>query len=121
PLDQLGSALLAAAATGVWLTMAWLTAVAGLQRRWILVSTIGAAAIALGAMLVILHGFAPHPGWLATGGRFRGSALAGAAGSAFILALVAGAATLIAHMEPASFMVARRRWHRARSGHEEAT
>jgi hypothetical protein len=34
--------------------------------------------------------------------------------------LTAGAAALIAHMEPASLLVARWRWHRARTAHEEA-
>jgi hypothetical protein len=120
PLDRLGSVLLALAATGVWVTIAWLAAVASLRRRWVVVSAIGAAAIALGLLLVALHGLAPHPGWLTVGGRFRGSVLAGTLGGAFILALAAGAAALIAHLEPASLLVARRRWHRARSGHEEA-
>jgi hypothetical protein len=120
PLDRLGSVVFALAATGVWLTIAWLAALAGLQRRWIVVSAIGTAAIALGLLLVALHGLAPHPGWLMVGGRFRGSVLAGTVGGAFIIALVAGAAAFIARMEPASLLVARRRWHRARSGHEEA-
>ena len=39
---------------------------------------------------------------------------------AFILVLTAGAAALMAHMEPASLLVARRRWHRARTAYEEA-
>ena len=34
--------------------------------------------------------------------------------------LTAGAAALMAHMEPASLLMARRRWHRARTAYEEA-
>jgi len=39
---------------------------------------------------------------------------------AFILALTAGAATLIAHMEPASLLLARRHWYRARTAHGQS-
>lgn len=119
-LDGPGSVLLALAATAVWMTIAWLAAVAGRRRRWALVSAIIGAAITLGLLLIALHGLAPHPGWPTVGGRSRGSGVFGALGGAFILVLVAGAAALIAHMERASLLVARRRWHRARSDHEEA-
>ena len=47
-------------------------------------------------------------------------AVFGALTGAFILVLTAGAAALMAHMEPASLLVARRRWHRARAAYEEA-
>jgi hypothetical protein len=48
------------------------------------------------------------------------SAVFGALTGTFILALTAGAGALMAHMEPASLLVARRRWHRARTAYEEA-
>lgn len=114
-----GPALLALAATAVWATIAWLAAVTGRRRRWALLSGVVAAAMALGLLLVALHAFAPHPGWPAAGGRSRGGIL-GVLVAAFILLLVAGAAALIAHMEPADLLAARRRWHRARAGDEEA-
>ncbi len=60
-LGRLGSVLPALAATAVWLTVAWLAAVAVRQRRWALVAAIIGAALLLGLLLVALHGFAPHP------------------------------------------------------------
>jgi hypothetical protein len=110
----------ALAATAVWVTVAWLAALAVRQRRWALVATIIGAAILLGLLLVALHGFGPHPGWPAASMHPRGSTVFGALTGTFILVLTAGAAVLIAHMEPASLLLARRRWHRARSAHEEA-
>ena len=44
----------------------------------------------------------------------------GALTGAFILVLTAGAAVLMAHLEPASLLVARQRWYQARAAHEEA-
>ena len=110
------SVLAALAATAVWLTGAWLAAVAARQRRWTLVAAITGAALLLGLLLVALHGLGPHPGWPA----LSRSAVFGALTGAFILVLTAGAAVLIAHLEPASLLVARQRWHRARAAHEEA-
>jgi hypothetical protein len=110
----------ALAATAVWLTVAWLAAIAVRQRRWPPVSAIIGAAVLLGLLLAALHGFAVDPGWPAVNGRVRGSTVFGALAGAFILVLAAGAATLMAHMEPASLLMARRRWHRARTAHEEA-
>jgi hypothetical protein len=115
-LSGLRSVLSALAATAVWLTVAWLAAAAIRQRRRTLVAAIIGAALLLGLLLVALHSLASHPGWPAV----RGSTVFGALTGAFILMLTAGAATLIAHMEPASLLVARWRWHRARAAHEEA-
>lgn len=114
-----GPALLALAATAVWVTIASLATVTGRRRRWALLSGIVAAAIALGLLLVALHAFAPHPGWPAGGGRSRGGIL-GVLVAAFILVLVAGAAALIGRMETAGLLAARRRGHRARASYEEA-
>ena len=116
-LGRLGSVLPALAATAVWLTVAWLAAVAVRQRRWALVAAIIGAALLLGLLLVALHGFAPHPGWPTS---INGSTVFGGLTGAFIVVLTAGAAALMAHMEPASLLVARRRWHRARTAHEAA-
>lgn len=110
------SVLPALAATAVWLTIAWLAAAAARQRRWALVAVIVGAALLLGLLLVALHGLALHPVRPAAGA----STVFGGLTGAFIVVLTAGAAVLIAHMEPASLLVARRRWHRARAAHEEA-
>lgn len=119
-LDRSGLVLLALAATAVWVTIAWLAAVAGRRRRWGLVAAVVGAAIVLGLLLVAVHGLAPPPGWPTVGGRSRGSRFFGALAGAFIVVLVAGAAGLIARMEPVRLFVARRLWHRARSDHKAA-
>jgi hypothetical protein len=116
-LGGLGSVLPALAATAVWLTAAWLAAVAARQRRWVLVGAIIAAAVLLGLLLVALHGFGPHPGWPAVSGYAHGSLVFGILTGAFILVLAAGAATLVARMEPASLLIARRRWYQARTAY----
>jgi len=115
-LAGLRSVLAALAATAVWLTGAWLGAVAARQRRWTLVAAITGAAFLLGLLLVALHSVGPHAAWPAVGSR----AVFGALTGAFILVLAVGAAALMAHLEPASLLVARRRWYRARAAHEEA-
>jgi hypothetical protein len=119
-LGGLGSVLPALAATAVWLTGAWLAALASRERRWTLVlATIGGA-ILLGLLLATLHGFEPRPDWPAVSEHVRGSWLFGVLVGVFILVLVVGAAVLMAHMECASLFLARRRWHRARAAHEAA-
>ena len=115
-LGGLRSVLAALAATAVWLTGAWLGAVAARQRRWKLVAVFTGAAVLLGLLLVALHDVGPHPGWPAVGGQ----ALFGTLTGAFILVLTAGAAALIAHLEPASLLAARRGWYRVRAAYEEA-
>ncbi len=110
----------ALAATAVWLTEAWLGAVAVRQRRWTLVTAITAGAALLGLLLVVLHGLGPHPARPAIGWYLSGHAVFGAVTAAFILVLTAGAAALMAHLEPASLLVARQRWYRARAAYEAA-
>lgn len=119
-LGGLRSVLAAPAVTAVWLTGAWLGAVAVRQRRWTLVVAITGAAALLGLLLAALHGLGPHPGRPVVGGYLGGHAVSGALTAAFILVLTVGAAALMAHLEPASLLVARQRWYRARAAHEEA-
>jgi hypothetical protein len=114
------SVLPALAATAVWGTVAWLGAVAVRQRRWALLAAIGAAAVLLGLLLVALYGLGPHPGWPAAGWHSTDSMVFGALTGAFILVLTVGAGALAAYMEPASLLLARRHWHRARTAREEA-
>jgi len=106
----------ALAASTVWLTEAWLAAAAARRRRWTLVAAIIGAAFLLGLLLVALHSVGSYPAWPDAGRR----AVFGALTGAFILVLTAGAAALVAHLEPASLLVARQRWYRARSAYEEA-
>ncbi len=115
-LGGLRSVLTALAATAVWVTLAWLGAVAVRRRRWSLAAGIGTAAVLLGLLMVALHGFGPRPGWPAFGARSTGAVVFGA----LLLVLTAGAACLVAHMEPASLFTARRRWYRARAAYEAA-
>ena len=119
-LGGLRSALAALAATAVWLTGAWLAAVAARQRRWTLVAAITGAALLLGLLLAALHGLGPHPGWPAAGARLRERIVFGTLIGGFILVLTAGAAVLMAHLEPASLLTARQRWYQARAAHLEA-
>jgi hypothetical protein len=105
------SVLLALAAAAVWLTLAWLAALASRERRWAPVAAIVGGAVFLGLLLVFLHGL-EHDG--------RGGPVLGVLVGVFILVLVTGAAVLISHMEPASLLVARWRWHRARAAHKAA-
>lgn len=119
-LGELRSVLLAVAATAVWLTVAWLGAAAARQRRWALVVVIISAALLLGLLLVALHGLGPHTGWPTVHEYDSASAVFGALTGTFILVITAGAAALMAHMEPASLLVVRRRWHLARTAYEEA-
>ncbi len=114
------SVLPALAATAVWLTGAWLAALASRERRRTLVlATIGGA-ILLGLLLATLHGFEPRPGWPALRDPARGSPGFGVLAGAFMLVLGVGAAVLIAHMESASVFLASRRWHRARAAYQAA-
>jgi hypothetical protein len=118
--DWLGgsrSALPALAATAVWLTVAWLAALAVLRRRWALVTAVIGAAILLELLLVALHGLSP--GGTPAGAQDHGSTVFGILTGAFILVLTAGAAVLMAHMESPSLLAARQRWHRARAAYEE--
>ncbi len=118
--DWLGgsrSALPALAATAVWLTVAWLAALAVLRRRWALVTAVIGTAILLELLLVALHGLSP--GGTPAGAQDHDSTVFGILTGAFILVLTAGAAVLMAHMESPSLLAARQRWHRARAAYEE--
>ncbi len=117
-LGSLDSILPALAATAVWLTLAWLAVIVIRQRRWALIAGIVSAGLMLELLLVALHGLGSHPGW--PGGHDRGSTVFAALTGAFILVLTAGAAVLMANLEPASVLVARQRWHQARAAYEEA-
>ncbi len=110
---------LALAATPVWLTGAWLAAVAVRHRRWAVVASISGTAVLSGLLLVALHGFGPSPGWPASGHALESTVFA-ALTVTFILVLTAGAAALMTQMEPPSLLMARRRWDRARTAYEEA-
>ena len=115
-LSGLRSLPAALAATVVWLTAAWLGAVAARQQRWTLVAAITGAAFLLGLLLVVLHSASSLPVWPDAGRR----AVFGALTGAFILVLTAGAAALMAHLEPARLLAARRRWYRAQTVYKEA-
>ena len=93
-LGGLRSLPAALAATTVWLTGAWLGAVAARQRRWTLVAVITGAAFLLGLLLVALHSVGSYPAWPDAGTR----AVFGALTGAFILVLTVGAAALMAHL-----------------------
>ena len=110
---------LALAAAAVWLTGAWLAAIAVRQQRWAAVAGLGVVAFMLGLLLVALHGLGPHPGWPASGYALGSTILSVLTGT-FILVLAIGATTLMIHMEPTSLLMARRRWHRAQAAYEEA-
>jgi hypothetical protein len=105
---QIGSILTALAAAAVWLTGAWLTALARRERRQPVVLAAAAAAVLLGWLLVVVHGLD------------RCSVVLSGMVSGFILVLAAGAAMLIGRMEPAPVLAARCRWHRAQRAHEAA-
>jgi hypothetical protein len=104
------------AATAMWLTGAWLAAVASQERRWPLVIAGIAAAVLLSLLLMSLHGLSSGLGRPVS----RESLLLGALVGVALLVLVIGAAVLMAHVESSSLFQARRRWHRARAAHEAA-
>ena len=104
------------AATAMWLTGAWLAAVASRERRWPLVIAGVAAAALLSLLLMSLHGLGSGPGRPAS----RESLLLGVLAGVALFVLVIGAAVLMAHVESGSLFRARRRWHRARAAHEVA-
>jgi hypothetical protein len=114
------SVLSALAATAAWVTVAWLGTMAVRQRHWVLVAGVGAAGLLLCLLLVALHGLGLYPGWPAAGEHSTGSIVFGALIGALILMLTVGVGALVACMEPASLLLARRRWHRARTAYEEA-
>ena len=119
-LGGIRSVLPALAATAVWLTGAWLAALASRERRWTMVLAAIGGAILLGLLLATLHGFEPRPGWPTLRDHARGSSVFGVLVGVFILVLGIGAAVLMAHLESASLFRASWRWHRARAAYEAA-
>lgn len=103
-----GSVLLALVAAVVWLTGAWIAALAVQERRRPTLLAATTAAIALSLLLAALHG-SGHP-----------NMLVGLVVSTSILALSAGGAVLMTRMESASVFMARRRWRAARAAHAAA-
>jgi hypothetical protein len=104
------------AAMAVWLTGAWLAALATRERHRALLAAIFAGAIALSLLLAALHGLPTLSGWP----RAWADVGVGVLSAVLITVLTAGAAVLIARMEPASVFLARRRWQDAHSVHVAA-
>ena len=115
-LTERMAVLASIAAVAVWLTAAWVAALATREGRRALVAAIIAGAIALSLLLVSLHGLPRLSGWLAV---WAGVGV-GVLSTVLITMLTTGAAVLIARMEPASVFLARRRWQHARSAYEAA-
>jgi hypothetical protein len=113
PLAGLRLILATLAANAAWLTLTWLAALAGRERRWTTVAWAAGAASVLAVLLAAVHGSSPHRGWPAGWGADYPSTAYGILLGLLLVALSAGAAVLIAYLEPASCAVARRRWHRA--------
>jgi len=99
----------AATATAAWAGCAWLAALAVREERHGRLTAIGAGATAAGVLLAALHAVGSAafrwPGW----DPVWLSVLV----VLVILALVTIATEIITRTEPASLLVARRRWHRA--------
>jgi hypothetical protein len=107
-LGLAGSVLPALVAAIAWLAGGWMAALASRERHWPALLALAVAALILGLLLATLHGTSHR------------SLLLGLLVSAFILALAAGAAVLMASMEPGPVFVARGRWRRARAAHAAA-
>lgn len=114
------SVFLALGATTVWLTLAWLAAIACRERRRALVAATGVGAILLGLLLAAVHDADPRQTWPAALEHIRGSPVFDVLVGVSLITVGVGAAILIAHVEPASLYVARRRWRQARASHEAA-
>lgn len=110
-------AVAAVAAAAAWSGCAWLAALAGWEGQRGLLAVIIAGAATFGLLLAALHGAAAVPGQADM--RYRLGVSVGVV--LLIFALVAVASVLIGRTEPTSLLIARRRWHRARSAHEAAT
>jgi hypothetical protein len=100
--------LLPVSATAVWLTGAWMAALASRNDRWPDVVVVAVTGVLFGALLATLHDLN------------RGSMLFGILIGAFILMLAGGAAALISRMQSVALLAARRRWHRARRAYDAA-
>jgi hypothetical protein len=108
------------AATAVWLTGAWLAALASRERRRVLVTAITVGAIGLGILLTALHCLNARPGGPTPWGHVRVDIAVGVVAGVLLVVLAVGTAVLMACMEPASVLVARRRWLQARAEHQAA-
>jgi hypothetical protein len=108
------------AATAVWLTLAWLAALPGREHRWTMVAPAVGGAVLLALLLAALHDISLRPGQRTVWEHIHGSMVLGILFGIFLLVLAAGAAVVIARMEPASLSVARYRWHRTRASYDQA-
>ena len=109
-------AAVAIAAAAFWWGCAWLGALTVREGRRGLLAVVTAAAASLGVLLAALHADAVVPGQADT--RYRLGVGIGVA--LVILVQAAVACVLIGRTEPASLLLARRRWHRSRSEHVAA-
>jgi hypothetical protein len=105
------------ATTALWLTGAWLIVLAKRDGRRAVSATLIGAGSVLVLFLAMLHGFGTFSGRSTVWDHVGQAALPGL----LICLLAASAAVLIARMEPASVLLARRRWHRARAEHAAAS
>lgn len=104
------------AAAAAWSGVAWLAALAVREKsRGVLAAITGGAGV-LGLLMTALRATAPsdHSAGL------RYNLGVGLLAAVLIFILVAASAALIVRTEPASLMLARRRWHRARADFEAA-
>jgi len=106
----------AVAAAAFWWGCAWLAALAVREGRRGLLGVVIAAAASLGVLLAALYADAVVPGQADT--RYRLGVGVGVA--LLILVQAAVASVLLGRTEPASVLLARRRWHRSRSEHAAA-
>jgi hypothetical protein len=114
PFAGLRLLLATLAANAAWLTLTWLAGLASREQRWTTVAWAAGTASVLALLLAAVHGTDPHRGWPTGWGEDYQSTAYGILLGLLLVALCAGAAILIAYLEPASCAVARRRWHRAR-------
>lgn len=119
-LPGVRSVLPTLAATAVWLTLAWLAALAAREHRWTMVAPAVGGAVLLALLLAALHDISLGPGQRITWGHIDQSMVLGILFGVFLLVLATGTIVLIAHIESASLSVARHRWYRARASSDEA-
>jgi len=118
-LPGVSSVLPTLAATAVWLTVAWLAALAAREHRWTMVAPAVGGAVLLALLLAALHDISLRPGQRTMFGNIHQSMVLGMLFGVFLLVLAVGAAVLIARMESASLPVARHRWHRAQASYDQ--
>lgn len=119
-LPGVKSVLPTLAATVIWLTFAWFTALVGRQERWAVVAPVVGGGVLLALLLAALHGVNLRRGWPVGWEQTYRSTVSGLLLGACLLLLAGGAAVLVAHLEPASVAAARHRCHRARARYEAA-